>query len=51
MKRYGMLIQLKPEKVAEYTELYKAVWPDVLAILSAHTLKLFYFKRSFYLVI
>jgi L-rhamnose mutarotase len=30
MKRYGSIIGLRPEKKAEYIELHKAVWPDVL---------------------
>ncbi len=30
MKRYGMIIGLRPEKVAEYRKLHAAVWPDVL---------------------
>lgn len=35
MQRMGMLIGLKPERVAEYKELHAAVWPDVLARISA----------------
>jgi L-rhamnose mutarotase len=30
VKRYGMVIGLKPEKTAEYKELHAAVWPGVL---------------------
>lgn len=30
MQRYGMVIGLRPEKVAEYKELHAAVWPEVL---------------------
>jgi len=30
MKRYGMIIGLRPEKVAEYKQLHAAVWPEVL---------------------
>ncbi len=30
MKRYGMVIGLRPEKVDEYKRLHAAVWPDVL---------------------
>ena len=30
MKRYGQLIQLKPEAYAEYVEYHAAVWPGVL---------------------
>jgi L-rhamnose mutarotase len=30
MKRYGMVIEVKPEKIDEYRKLHAAVWPDVL---------------------
>ncbi len=30
MKRYGTVIGLRPEKIAEYKKLHAAVWPDVL---------------------
>lgn len=30
MKRYGAVIGLKPEAVAEYKRIHAAVWPDVL---------------------
>jgi L-rhamnose mutarotase len=30
MKRYGSVIGLQPEGVAEYKRLHAAVWPDVL---------------------
>ncbi len=30
VRRYGMVIGLKPEHAAEYTRLHAAVWPDVL---------------------
>ena len=30
MKRYGMVINVKPEKIEEYKKLHAAVWPDVL---------------------
>jgi L-rhamnose mutarotase len=33
MKRYGMVIGLTPDKVAEYKELHAAVWPEVLAMI------------------
>ncbi|MHB0955362.1 MAG: L-rhamnose mutarotase [Pirellulaceae bacterium] len=35
MKRYGMVIGLTPEKVAEYKKLHAAVWPEVLAMIEA----------------
>ena len=36
MKRYGMVIALKPEKITEYKRLHAAVWPEVLAVLKKH---------------
>ncbi len=30
MHRYGMVINVRPEKVEEYKKLHAAVWPDVL---------------------
>jgi L-rhamnose mutarotase len=30
LQRYGMVIMLKPEKIAYYKELHAAVWPSVL---------------------
>jgi L-rhamnose mutarotase len=39
MKRYGMVIQLKPEKIEEYKKLHAAVWPEVIAILTKHHIK------------
>ena len=30
MKRYGMIIGLRPEKLEEYRHLHAAAWPDVL---------------------
>ena len=35
MKRYGSIIGLKPEAIAEYKRLHAAVWPEVLAMISA----------------
>ena len=31
MKRFGQVIRVKPEKLDEYIELHRAVWPGVLA--------------------
>lgn len=31
MKRYGMVIKVRPEKLEEYKQLHAAVWPGVLA--------------------
>ena len=35
MKRYGMVIRVKPEHVEEYRRLHAAVWPEVLAMINA----------------
>lgn len=35
MKRYGMVIGLRPEKIAEYKQLHAAVWPAVLQQIAA----------------
>ena len=34
MQRYGSLIKLKPEKLAEYKELHLNVWPGVLQMIA-----------------
>ena len=39
MKRYGMVIGIKPDKIAEYKKLHAAVWPEVLTILQQHHVK------------
>ena len=33
MKRYGMVIGLNAAKIAEYTQLHAAVWPEVLKMI------------------
>lgn len=35
MQRMGMMIGLKPDKVAEYKRLHASVWPEILAMISA----------------
>ena len=35
MTRYGQVIALNPDKVAEYKRLHAAAWPDVLAMITA----------------
>ncbi len=35
MKRFGSVIALHPDKVAEYKRLHAAVWPDVLKQIQA----------------
>lgn len=39
MKRYGLIIGIKPEKITEYKRLHAAVWPEVLAILRKYHIK------------
>ena len=34
MKRYGMILKVKPEKLEEYKALHAAVWPEVLRIIT-----------------
>ena len=33
MKRYGMVIRVRPEKYEEYKRLHAAAWPDVLKMI------------------
>ncbi len=33
MQRYGMVIQVRPEKLEEYKKLHAAVWPGVLKMI------------------
>ena len=33
MKRYGMVLGVKPDKLEEYKRLHAAAWPEVLRIL------------------
>jgi len=35
MRRYGQLIGVKPEKLAEYKRYHAHVWPEVLATITA----------------
>jgi len=35
MKRYGSIIGVRDEKLAEYKKLHAAVWPDVLKMIKA----------------
>ena len=39
MKRYGTCIRLRPEAIAEYERIHAAVWPEVLATISACHIK------------
>ena len=33
MKRYGLVITVRPERLEEYKRLHAAVWPDVLKMI------------------
>lgn len=35
MQRMGQVIRLKPEALAEYIRIHAAVWPEILALLTA----------------
>ena len=35
MKRYGMVIKARPEKLDEYKRLHAEVWPDVLKMIES----------------
>jgi len=35
MKRYGMVLKVRPGKLDEYKRLHAAVWPDVLKMIGA----------------
>ena len=39
MKRYGMVIDLRPEKITEYKKLHDAVWPEVAKAISKSNIK------------
>ena len=36
MQRMGMVLGLKADRVEEYKRLHRAVWPDILKLLSDH---------------
>ncbi len=39
MRRMGMMIGLRPDKIAEYKALHAAAWPAVLARISASNIR------------
>jgi L-rhamnose mutarotase len=39
MQRMGFVLGLRPEKAAEYKRLHAAVWPEVLATISACSIR------------
>jgi len=49
MKRYGMVIKVRPEKLEEYKRLHAAVWPAVLKMISACHIRNYsiYYKDGF----
>ena len=49
MQRYGSVIKLKPEKLAEYKELHANVWPDVLTMIRECNIRNYsiYFKDGY----
>ena len=47
MRRYGMVLGVKPEKLEEYKRLHAAVWPEVLAALTdAHVRNYTIFQKD-----
>lgn len=49
MQRYGSVIKLKPEKLAEYKQLHANVWPEVLKMIRECNIRNYsiYFKDGF----
>jgi L-rhamnose mutarotase len=49
MKRYGMVIKVKPEKLEEYKRLHANVWPEVLKMIKECNINNYsiYFKDRF----
>jgi L-rhamnose mutarotase len=49
MKRYGMVIQVRPEKLEEYKTLHAAVWPGVLNMIYECNIRNYsiYYKDGF----
>jgi L-rhamnose mutarotase len=39
MKRYGMVIKIRPEKLQEYMKYHADVWPDVLDMIEQCNIK------------
>jgi L-rhamnose mutarotase len=48
-QRYGMVIKVKPEMLAEYKRLHAEPWPEVLATITACNIRNYsiYFKDGF----
>lgn len=49
MQRYGSVIKLRAEKLAEYQQLHAQVWPEVLAMIRACNIRNYsiYYKDGF----
>jgi L-rhamnose mutarotase len=49
MQRYGRVIKLKHEKLADYTKLHAQVWPEVLEMIRACNIRNYsiYYKDGF----
>jgi len=49
MKRYGMVIKVKPEKLEQYKRLHEAVWPEVLDTIRQCSIRNYsiYYKDGF----
>ncbi len=49
MRRYGMVIKVRPEKLDEYKQLHTAVWPGVLKMIKECNIRNYsiYFKDGF----
>ncbi len=49
MPRYGSVIKLKPDKMAEYKDLHAHAWPEVLDMIRACNIRNYsiYFKDGF----
>lgn len=49
MKRCGQMIAVKPDKLEEYKELHKAVWPEVLKTIKECNIRNYsiYFGENF----
>jgi L-rhamnose mutarotase len=49
MKRFGSIIGVKPEKLAEYKKLHSSVWPEVLKMITACNMQNYsiYYKNGY----
>jgi L-rhamnose mutarotase len=47
MKRYGMVIGVRPEKLEEYKRLHASVWPEIIRLLNeAHVRNYTIFQKD-----